>query len=153
LPTNHLNQPSEEPSESKTLSRAPDLFRNDAPGPRAAKAKQTDAAAFDRFWAIYPRRVAKGAARKAFAAAIKRADVATIIDGARRYASERSGQDQKYTAHPATWLNADRWTDEPAPVNGAPVIDQQGNPIAQPQRRHSGLKPSALSMMFPGRRQ
>jgi len=34
------------------------------------------------------------------------------MDGARRYAEARAGQDPQYTAHPATWLNAGRWDDE-----------------------------------------
>jgi len=31
-----------------------------------------------------------------------------------RYALQREGQDQKFTKHPATWLNAEGWNDEPA---------------------------------------
>lgn len=74
---------------------------------------------FDRFWRIYPRRVGKGDARKAWAAAIKKgADTRTIIAGAERYAAERAGQDERYTAHAATWIHGERWTDEPA-TNGA----------------------------------
>ena len=30
-------------------------------------------------------------------------------------AAERTGQEAKFTAHPATWLNGGRWKDEPAP--------------------------------------
>ncbi|MBA9003685.1 hypothetical protein [Thermomonospora cellulosilytica] len=79
--------------------------------------------AFTAFWKTYPRRVGKGAARKAWAKAIKAgADPDQIILGARRYATDprRSAADIRYTAHPATWLNAERWTDEPAPTPPAP---------------------------------
>jgi len=69
---------------------------------------------FDRFWAAYPRREAKGAARKAWDKAIKRATPDRIVAGAERY-RDQPGREPQYTAHPATWLNADRWTDEPAP--------------------------------------
>jgi hypothetical protein len=71
--------------------------------------------AFTTFWKTYPRKVAKGSARRAFAAAIKRGvEPATIIEGAERYARERAGQDQTYTRHAATWLNGWGWLDEPA---------------------------------------
>jgi hypothetical protein len=42
----------------------------------------------------------------------------------RRYAAERTGQNQQYTLHPATWLNKRRWEDEaPAADGGPPTID------------------------------
>lgn len=77
---------------------------------------------FEAFWEVVPKRVAKGAARKAFAAAVKRADPQTIIAGMVRYAESRRGQDATYTVHPATWLNADRWSDEAAPAS-RPLFD------------------------------
>src|SRR5262249_59956977 len=108
--------------------------------PKAPKKKRGDrrgaadgGEAFERFWAAYPRRVAKEAARKAFAKAVEHgATVETLIAGAQRYAVERNGQDPKYTKHPATWINAGCWEDD-AP--GVPVIDQSGNVLAfeQPQ--------------------
>lgn len=69
---------------------------------------------FEIFWEAYPRRVAKGEARKAWPAAVKAAGgPEPIIEGAKRYAAERRGQDPKFTAHPASWLRAERWGDEP----------------------------------------
>lgn len=76
----------------------------------------SDETSFDEFWETYPRRVGKGQARKMWKQAIKKTDAATIIQGAQRYAEHRSGQEPKYTAYPASWLNAERWTDEPDPV-------------------------------------
>jgi hypothetical protein len=35
-----------------------------------------------------------------------------MLNGAMRYAAERTGQDQRYTKHPATWLNGQCWKDE-----------------------------------------
>lgn len=67
---------------------------------------------FDEFWMIYPRKVAKGNAQKAWAKAVKRASVEEILAGARRYAEARQGQDNQFTAHPASWLNGDRWADD-----------------------------------------
>lgn len=65
-----------------------------------------------RFWETYPRRLAKAAARRAWAAAIRKTPPHTIIEAASRYAAERGNQDPKYTAHPATWLNQERWEDQ-----------------------------------------
>lgn len=95
-----------------------------------------ESAAFPEFWAAYPNKKDEDDARKAFAAAIKRgADPAALIDGAKRYAVERAGQDPKFTKHPATWLTKGSWKNQPAPTG--PVIDQQGNIIATPPPRRS----------------
>ena len=67
---------------------------------------------FDEFWKIYPRKVAKGGALKAWANAVKIAKPEQIIAGAKKYAKDPA-RDPKFTAHPATWLNAQRWLDEP----------------------------------------
>lgn len=68
---------------------------------------------FDDFWAVYPRRKAKEAARRAWAKAVKKVEPAVIVEGARRYAAECQGRDPKYVRHPATWLNGGCWEDEP----------------------------------------
>lgn len=72
---------------------------------------------FDSWWSVYPRRVGKGQARKAFATALGKTDLQTLIDGAKRYAASREGEDAKFTAHPATWLNGERWADDLAAVS------------------------------------
>jgi hypothetical protein len=66
---------------------------------------------FDRFWDVYPRKVAKGSARKAWQRALRAAPPEVIIRGAERYSADKTRNPQ-FTAHPATWLNAERWSDE-----------------------------------------
>jgi hypothetical protein len=69
----------------------------------------------EEFWPLYPKRVSKGAARKAYHRIIK-SELATVEElklGVMRYAAKVSGQDPKFTKHPATWLNAECWKDEP----------------------------------------
>lgn len=72
---------------------------------------------FGDFWKHYPYKVAKRAAEKAHRSALKRATAATILAGARRYAvqvAEKVARDSRaaeFIAHPATWLNGDRWDD------------------------------------------
>lgn len=86
--------------------------------PLASLARPNDPDDFAVFWSIYPRREAKAAARKAWDKAIKRADPGRIVAGATRYRDDPA-RDPQFTAHPASWLNADRWDDEPLP-RGSP---------------------------------
>ena len=69
---------------------------------------------FEKFWLACPRRIGKEAARKAYEKARKTTSDAELLEGIRRYATSRAGQDEQYTVHPATWLNQGRWADEPA---------------------------------------
>lgn len=69
---------------------------------------------FDVFWKIYPLKVGKQAARRAFEKAVKGATVKEIILGAQRYSADPN-RHPSYTAHASTWLNAGRWADEPLP--------------------------------------
>lgn len=65
---------------------------------------------FNTFWRTYPRRISKGTARTAFAKAIRKTTLETIlaaIEDYKRFKPERI--DYK---HPATWLNGECWDDE-----------------------------------------
>ena len=70
---------------------------------------------FQRFWENYPRKAAKGSARRAWSKATRIASPEEIIEGAARYAADPN-RDPSYTAHPATWLNGERWLDPDLPV-------------------------------------
>jgi len=70
---------------------------------------------FDLWWSLVPIKKAKGKARKAFRAALKRTDLQTLTDGIKRYAAEVAGHDPHFIKHPATWLNGDCWDDEASP--------------------------------------
>jgi hypothetical protein len=78
---------------------------------------------FARFWSAYPRREAKGAARTAWGKAITKARPEEIISAAVSYRDRMHNQEPRYVAHASTWLNQERWTDQPSistskPVNG-----------------------------------
>ena len=77
---------------------------------------------FDDFWAVVPKKVAKPKAKKAWDKAIKQATPELIIAGMERYAKEKHGTDKQFTAHPATWLNDERWADDASPQHA-----QRGN--------------------------
>lgn len=65
---------------------------------------------FAEFWDAYPKREAKRRAEQAWRQALKRADADTIMAGLRRF---RWPDDPKFVPLPASWLNADRWADQP----------------------------------------
>lgn len=72
---------------------------------------------FEAFWGVYPKRDGsmdrKGAA-KAFGAALKRASLQTIIEGAQHFAQAMTARGKvgtEFIPQPRTWLNGDRWND------------------------------------------
>lgn len=69
---------------------------------------------FEIFWKSYPRKIGKGAARKAWDKANDRpslADILNTLDLFRRSAQWTKDQGQ-FIPHAATWLNQGRWADE-----------------------------------------
>ena len=104
--------------------------------PRLAQAdtdteEETKTEEFDSFWCVYPRKTAKGTARKAFKAAMKKTSAVQIIAAAAAYAKSVETADPKFIAHPASWLNAERWDDEttPAAVNGSASIEDDWDEV------------------------
>lgn len=99
--------------------------------------------AWETFWALYPRRTAKKAARKAWDRAIKDEDPRAIVAGARAFAEHWKGQPRErlaYIPYPATWLNAGSWADELVPHAGtvSKVDKTRGNLVAAARAIESG---------------
>ena len=69
--------------------------------------------AFDAFWTAYPRKVGKGAAKKAFEEVpkSKHAAILRAIE-AQKKSEQWQKENGKYIPNPATWLNQERWEDE-----------------------------------------
>src|SRR5699024_3443709 len=88
-------------------------------------------ALFEDFWNVYPRKIAKKEAGKKFAKAVKDGtDPNTIIAGAKTYEASVVGKEQKYVAHPTTWLNQGRWEDEAETPTPKPFdLWNSGGPI------------------------
>lgn len=70
---------------------------------------------FDDFWATYPRKDDKAAARRAWDKATKATNPKDILDGAVRYATDPN-REKQFTKLPTTWLNAEAWANEPLPA-------------------------------------
>ena len=81
-------------------------------------------ATFDDFWLLYPRRVAKKDARRAWdkIAAHQHPLILTALFEWRRIWDVRG--EPEYTPHPATWLNGERWEDD-FPPDHRPYTPQQ----------------------------
>jgi biotin operon repressor len=70
---------------------------------------------FDNFWELYPKKVDKGAAIRAFRKALKTFEATEVIAGAKRYAEDPNLPEKRYVKNPATWLNAEAWNNPPLP--------------------------------------
>jgi len=71
---------------------------------------------FAEFWGLYPRKVSKPAALKAWVKATKKTPPEIILAGERRLMVEDPNRPElQFIPHPATWLNAGRWEDGPYP--------------------------------------
>ena len=99
--------------------------------PRAVRAVPDEPEPPDRFaefYAVFPRKVGRAEALKAWVKAVKRTkDPQRIIDAAARYAAEcrRTGRAAEHTKHPASWLNAERYDDQPDPKPAVPAYWQE----------------------------
>ena len=69
---------------------------------------------FERFYSVYPRKVARLDAEKAWNQMIRRYDAETIIKGAETFARAMAdeGKEPQYIPYPASWLRAGRWMDQ-----------------------------------------
>lgn len=92
---------------------------------------------FARFWALYPRKVSKDAARKAWDKLDLSAELfETMIQalGAQSLSVDWTKDNGQFIPHASTWLNGKRWEDEvPAPVPTGSNVHQ-----LRPQRQANG---------------
>ena len=94
-------------SESESISESESEKRADA---------KTDD--FDAFWAVYPRKVGKGDAKKAFAKVKAPVSVLIAAVNTQKQSQQWLKDNGQYIPNPATWLNQGRWEDE-LPTNDA----------------------------------
>lgn len=103
-----------------------------APAPTAAeKPTQKPADGFDQWWPLYPKKVKKLDAQKAYRAALKAgATPQDLIDGIRKHVAnwKAKGTAPQYIPYPATWLRAGSWEDE----IDTPDVDSAPAPAINP---------------------
>lgn len=80
------------------------------------KKERTELVNFDDFWKIYPHKIGKAYAEKCWQRVIKKTSGQEIILGVERYISEKPPD--YHWCNPSTFLNQERWTDQPAKSNG-----------------------------------
>ena len=76
------------------------------------KSRSAGSAEFEKFWNVYPRKVGKGQAMKAWSKATVKASPVLIIASVEAWRGSKDFPAPEFVPHPATWLNAERWTDE-----------------------------------------
>lgn len=81
---------------------------------------------FELFWEVWPKRVGKADARRAWAKAVKKADPESIVSAATAYAASPYKPELQFIPMPATWLNGERWLDD-QPQPSQVVTKAQGN--------------------------
>ncbi len=101
----HMGQPAD--LKNKTFREQNSL--SNTPAERAVDEQ------FDTFWAVYPRKVEKLAAKKVFVRQW-REHGADIMAGVHRLANDPNLPPKQYIPYPATWLNGGGWENEPYPV-------------------------------------
>lgn len=70
--------------------------------------------AFKEWYGMYPRKVAKVAAEKAYLRAAKQVGPDVLLEGLQRQLPGLLRRDMQYRPHPAKWLNQGQWEDDVA---------------------------------------
>lgn len=115
------------------------------------KKPKLDQAQFDQFWNVWPKRVGKEAAMKAWAKLkMNQALFDQIIAAVN--AQKQNWTDPKYIKNPATWINGKHWKDETYIPNQPAFKNDSGNvprPASQPMcTTTDAVDLSALKMDF-----
>jgi hypothetical protein len=129
-----VHTPEEHPTASHDVG-APDASSPAGEGVDAKTKASRDLAeqierAFEHWWSVYPRKVDKGHARKAYEKALKKAKPSEIGPGLVRAVAawtEAETPTDKIP-YPATWLNGERWTDDlPDPTESGTTTGTEEN--------------------------
>jgi hypothetical protein len=132
----------EEKGSLRSPTRAETADEQGKPSRRFSKAEID--AYFEVFWRLYPRRVKKLDARKAYERAVAKLPPEALMDALRRYVWPREAQ---FIPYPASWLNGERWADEATPQQAAPT-----RPVSNGEATMAYLRGLAASgeQDFPG---
>ena len=93
--------------------------------------------AFLEFWSVYPRKVEKIAALKAFGKAVAAVGVDAVLDGVKRLAADPNLPPKQFIPYPASWLNAGGWESEPYPEREKTAEEKQALQQAINERKRN----------------
>lgn len=113
--TDETTSNAEETSSNKTETQSKSKSKSKKKSKDSEKEKEPEQDLFDRFWAVYPRKVGKKDAVKAWNK-LKPDETLTlqIIEGVERWklSTQWTKDGGQYIPYPATFLNGERWKDE-----------------------------------------
>ena len=120
---------------NKSSAKAP----KSSPSRREKKPTRSDPAvlsAFDQFYQVYPRHVARQEALNAWLKLQPDTELIEKIMGAvGAYAAQSEGTESKFIQYPKKWLNGRRWEDEPADsignAHGPPAFKDLGSGLVE----------------------
>lgn len=136
-----LDNQTEAPQSESTADFPP----AEKPDAEIAPKKDVHAERFIEFWSVYPKKVGKGAAEKAWSKIKPNAELHLKILSAieRQKMSEQWLRDNgQYIPNPATWLNQRRWEDELQEANPARGGYRYGNEQHTRNAQPNGFTPS-----------
>lgn len=107
-----------------------------------ALAEPWSEADWDQFWERFPNKVAKADARKAFEKASKKIAPEILFPALQRYAAKT---DDRPFCNPSTWLNQERWLDQPAVnSNGRRTVQQAADDLLAKLREFDEPAPDEI---------
>ena len=99
--------------ETETYSKETETYsKEEETETRERRPRSASSAEFDEFWSVYPKRIGRGLAERAWIKALTFAPASEITSVARSYPWN---SDPQFIPHPATWLNQRRWQDDLTP--------------------------------------
>lgn len=130
-----------------------EVEKDTPPRKRGARTRAAEHPSFAAFWDAYPRHVVRTKAVESYAVAVTLTSPEVLTAAAQRYAAANRDTDPTKIAHATTWLNQERWTDEPArPLSVAPdwrdLSDAERQANAQTRRMLQRVADGG--QMFPG---
>ena len=87
---------------------------------------------FSEVWRLYPKKIGKGAAKKAYEKAVRKIEPNALFQILGEYCRAIHGKELRYVPNLATWLNQERWEDDlPKPSSGGYIDQGMRNMIEQ----------------------
>jgi hypothetical protein len=80
---------------------------------------------FEQFYKIYPRKMQRGDARKAFTKVLESARFEDVLEGVIGFANDPNLPPNRFVPYPATWLRAESWLDGPLPFDDRRQKEQE----------------------------
>lgn len=132
-------QPGHDASEPSASGTASSPTGHD---PRASSPRRVDDD-FAEWWQHWPRKRDRGHALKAYRTARRKADAQTLLAAVQAQAPALMGWGAEFCPYPATWLNGERWHDQPDPASRTPAAPMTSRAQADAAMRERQLARAA----------